>query len=409
MAAGPIQETPARANSLAGFSAQSSSDIPRFVSHEGNHPLEINEYLRAAGIQAEVIARSFSPDGSWQHPASALRGIYEPSQSVVDRVLNETATLYTMAQASLAHINRFGYNDHGPNHIARVTDNAGKIASTAGLSSLDTHLARLAGVFHDLGNLFSRDEHSVISPAMAVRMYSELATNPDLWRRLENAIVLHNSAQYRPYLRTIAHLSEPERLEALKQDFGVVGLCLLIGDKVDVGRGRVNDKALTPEAFSQHGASHYNMFLNSAGLPAFSAPGVMTWRVEFNSRLSSTERVERFSGLAVSGAAEPLGASDVYLPDDFTKALVQGASVMDTAVAKFWRLGGCGSMRAIECAMALFDGTQGAERVERFDVVFVDPIAGDSARREFSFRRDRFLSDFTEIDRAFPRTSTKGF
>jgi hypothetical protein len=53
------------------------------------------------------------------------------------------------------------YTDHGPDHVANVLDNAGKLLGedAAKLTSLELYSLLLSILFHDVGNILNRDDH----------------------------------------------------------------------------------------------------------------------------------------------------------------------------------------------------------------------------------------------------------
>ena len=58
-----------------------------------------------------------------------------------------------------------GSTDHGEGHVGRVMDNAAKLIglhnedSDVGLSGIDLYSLILSGLFHDVGNIFGREDH----------------------------------------------------------------------------------------------------------------------------------------------------------------------------------------------------------------------------------------------------------
>jgi hypothetical protein len=89
-----------------------------------------------------------------------------PALLAADRVYSEQeiATLRTvipMLQFARARLSEF--TDHGPGHALRVKSFATQLSYIQGLSSTERHLLRAGALFHDIGNIVSRERHNVVS------------------------------------------------------------------------------------------------------------------------------------------------------------------------------------------------------------------------------------------------------
>jgi hypothetical protein len=76
----------------------------------------------------------------------------------------EIATLRTvipMLQFARAKLSEF--TDHGPGHALRVKSFATQLSYIQGLSSAERHLLRAGALFHDIGNVVSRERHNIVS------------------------------------------------------------------------------------------------------------------------------------------------------------------------------------------------------------------------------------------------------
>jgi len=55
------------------------------------------------------------------------------------------------------------FTDHGPGHALRVKSYATQFSFLLGLNDIEHSLLRLAAIFHDIGNIVSRENHNIIS------------------------------------------------------------------------------------------------------------------------------------------------------------------------------------------------------------------------------------------------------
>jgi len=104
-----------------------------------------------------------------------------------------------------------------------VAQIAGYILETLGFPARTVELARIAGYLHDIGNLVNRVDHSQSGAVMAFRILDRMEFPPEEIAAIVTAIGNHDEGTGVPVNELAA--------------------ALIIGDKSDVRRSRVRDKA----------------------------------------------------------------------------------------------------------------------------------------------------------------------
>ena len=129
-------------------------------------------------------------------------------------------TYIRQADASLAAL---GFTEHSFAHVGRVAQIAGYILETLGFPARTVELARIAGYLHDIGNVVNRVDHSQSGAVMAFRILDRMEFPPEEIASIVTAIGNHDEGTGVPVNELAA--------------------ALIIGDKSDVRRSRVRDKA----------------------------------------------------------------------------------------------------------------------------------------------------------------------
>jgi len=116
-----------------------------------------------------------------------------------------------------------GFTEHSFAHVGRVADIAGKILEALGYPERTVELAKIAGYLHDIGNVVNRVDHSQSGAVMAFRILDRMDFPPEEIAAIVTAIGNHDEGTGVPVSELAASL--------------------IIGDKSDVRRNRVRDKA----------------------------------------------------------------------------------------------------------------------------------------------------------------------
>ena len=139
-----------------------------------------------------------------------------------EQVRRDEAVKVYIAQAD-ASMNALGFTEHSFAHVGRVAQIAGYILETLGFPARTVELARIAGYLHDIGNLVNRVDHSQSGAVMAFRILDRMEFPPEEIAAIVTAIGNHDEGTGVPVNELAA--------------------ALIIGDKSDVRRSRVRDKA----------------------------------------------------------------------------------------------------------------------------------------------------------------------
>lgn len=142
-----------------------------------------------------------------------------------------------MLAAADRQMKAIGYTEHGMRHARIAADNAGMILSKLErYDERDIELAKIAGLLHDVGNLVSREQHSISSALLSY----------DLLR--ERGMPLAEVVQ------VVAAVGAHDE-ELVAEPTSDIGAAVIIGDKADVARERVRNPHMA--AFDIHDRINY--------------------------------------------------------------------------------------------------------------------------------------------------------
>lgn len=271
-----------------------------YISHE-QKPKELAlDYLLQAGCPPEMCTTLFNENSEWIFPSFELDIEQATPDELLEQILRVTKPVYAVAQHSLAAINEFGYNDHGPLHIQSVANRAIGLARELGLSEEQQKIVVIAAAGHDLGNLVNRDNHSLVSPDIFERIFPSVVEHKSIWRRAKKAMQFHNSGVFNKYIHPKkgiwGFLPIEDQIPYIQNQFGIESAVVVLSDKLDVGRWRVNDKALNQGAIDQHQYSEIN--LHNKGINFRIGTTNLEWNIGFDPFLRRDE-LSRFSKLTV--------------------------------------------------------------------------------------------------------------
>ena len=139
-----------------------------------------------------------------------------------EEVKRDEAVRVYIAQAD-ASLKALGFTEHSFAHVTRVAEIAGSILEKLGYSARTVELAKIAGFLHDIGNVVNRVDHSQSGAVMAFRILDRMNFPPEEIAAIVTAIGNHDEGTGVPV--------------------NAVAAALIIGDKSDVRRSRVRDKA----------------------------------------------------------------------------------------------------------------------------------------------------------------------
>lgn len=123
-----------------------------------------------------------------------------------------------------------GYTEHGFRHAGIVASMAKYIPTSLGLEPRLGELAAISGYLHDLGNVVNRKDHGELSAILAYDILKDMGMDPAEIATIMGAIGNHE--------------------EELGSPISSVGAALILADKADVHRSRVQNP--NPLAFDIH-------------------------------------------------------------------------------------------------------------------------------------------------------------
>ncbi len=121
-------------------------------------------------------------------------------------------------------LNSLGYTEHSRKHAAKVAETAGKILTDLGYSEKEIRLSKIAGYMHDIGNSINRHDHAHTGALMAYGILK------DLGMALTDAITVATAIGNHD--------------EATGTAVDVVSAALILADKTDVRRNRVQNQTI---------------------------------------------------------------------------------------------------------------------------------------------------------------------
>ncbi len=139
-----------------------------------------------------------------------------------EQIRKDHAVNTYIAQAD-ASMKALGFTEHSFAHVTRVAQIAGRILEALEYPGRTVELAKIAGYLHDIGNVVNRVDHSQSGAVMAFRILDRMEFPPEEIAAIVTAIGNHDEGTGVPV--------------------NAVAAALIIGDKSDVRRSRVRDRA----------------------------------------------------------------------------------------------------------------------------------------------------------------------
>lgn len=146
---------------------------------------------------------------------------------------NEEINLYIEKGNEMLRV--LGYTDHSKAHAAKVAETAGMILKELNYSKEEIELVKIAGYMHDIGNCVNRNDHAHNGALMARQLLKDLGMEPKNIATVISAIGQHD--------------------EKTGTAIDVISAALILADKTDVRRNRVQNKVKA--AFDIHDRVNY--------------------------------------------------------------------------------------------------------------------------------------------------------
>ena len=119
-------------------------------------------------------------------------------------------------------LTEIGYTEHSFRHVGLVAKTAGNILKELGYDERDIELARIAGYLHDIGNAVNRVDHAHTGAVLAYDILIRMGMPVDDALEIMLAIGQHD--------------------EQTGTAVSVISAALILADKSDVHRSRVNNR-----------------------------------------------------------------------------------------------------------------------------------------------------------------------
>ena len=232
-----------------------------YIQHiDTDSPKPAREYLISLGVPVEKINTLFDLNGDWKYKVSEEIDpfAYTPEE-LKNKLIDFLKPIYDLVNISLDSIYDLGFAKHDIPHIDDVTTQVIKILEAKGSDEKTKIIATIAGVSHDLGNIFSRKYHSMLSPLIFKLTFPNFKLDKHEWFRVKDAIQYHDEPVIHKEIDSWGSISSLEKIDKYKEKFREETLALLIADKTRVNRKRLSDKNKTMEAIDNN--EHYELNL----------------------------------------------------------------------------------------------------------------------------------------------------
>ncbi len=248
---------------------------------------------------------------------------------------------------------KHGFNDHTDRHTLWVSQTTVELLQRAGCSydgrggyDVTTELlAVLAGMTHDLGNIFGRKKHWYMSSWLLTRLFKNIAYESSEWQHLNFAVLFHEEPE------VVADALD------LKTTFPL-HWALIAADKMHVGRERIGPRSFEFGVKSKVLEQDVHILANALIVRSSWCLGVgeFLWNLDF----SVDQLEEKFASFSK-------GNDRIWLPQKFQdKLLGQGVRYRDTFVQLFIELYQDRLDMAMESIFLLFPF------IHRFTILLVD-------------------------------------
>jgi len=393
-----VEETHQKVAGLAKKASESRSifpvdtmgrglNLPPLVNHDGRSGMLAVDNLAEAGANPEELARFLDRRGSWNHER-LLENPFRMTPENLDRAIKEMLVgLNRLIDRSLDYPQAEGFNRHGEGHSSRVVKVArqlveedARLRKKKGFRQEEI-VAILAGRFHDIGNLLSRSTHSFVSDRMTRAIVPRIVDNPDLYRQVHQAIVLHPSDSLR---KVTTELWTPEkkptaRWKKMRKHLGAGGLAMIMADKVDIGRERISDKADSKTIFKDPHAE-VNYWGKNDGVEVSEDGKILVWVVKYTPQINEAD-IKRYPHFARELQRQQEDSS--YKPRFFEEWIDLFLQLYNSRVVTF-----------TDCGFALFPS------VEQVSVIFVNEEGYKRSsqvifdKKEFDIQSKQFLQEY---------------
>lgn len=259
-------------------------------------------YLLEAGCDPYFLASMFNNESVWQLPPDNVGDLYQLPVEQVLCLQPRYASLQHISTLSLDHLFDEGFSRHDAVHIEPVLHRASRILTMSSYNSEDAQRRlTLSAIPHDLGNIWSRLRHSMVSARVWPEILPALKEDAKQWRTIRRAIQLHDEPVAFGLIESLLGEMTVENFSSvIMGHFGPEALALIIADKTDVHPRRQSMKA-SPQDIERNPHLVNNLLAQTyhAGL---TARDTFEWRLAFR--------------LSIVGSDDPRRGFEVDDPED---------------------------------------------------------------------------------------------
>lgn len=224
-------------------------------------------------------------------------GVYPPARYATGRNkrmklvtledVKENEEVKAFLEISEKQIRMLGYTEHSFRHVGLVAKTAGDILDGMGFDKREVELARIAGYLHDIGNAVNRIDHAHSGAMLAYSILTKMGMQPKEAAEIMLAIGNHD--------------------ENTGNAVSNISAALILGDKSDVHRGRVNNQDFA--TFDIHDRVNYAVENSKVYVDAQSKTAVLELTIDtkicpvmdyfeiFLARMTMSRRAAAYLGL----------------------------------------------------------------------------------------------------------------
>lgn len=148
----------------------------------------------------------------------------EEKKGITFKEIRDNEELQLLIENGNSVLKELGFTEHSRRHAAKVAQCAGKILKELGFKKHEIELAKAAGYMHDIGNSVNRHDHAHTGAVLAYGILKDMGMPLKDVLTVTTAIGNHD--------------------EATGTAVDVVSAALILADKTDVRRNRVQNQVI---------------------------------------------------------------------------------------------------------------------------------------------------------------------
>lgn len=281
----------------------SQSELPLGPLHNPQVP----DILREHGAPDEAIARVFNHKGEVIYTTEDNIDFRDPNLQLFtaqSELYLRLKPVYDLVDYRLrADKPPHGYSHHNlENHVVPMVAQAMELTELGNYSKEAKMLTLISGYGHDLGNVNRRSGHSFDSPALLAHVVPSVTRSEQDWQTVREVMRLHDEKAIVPEIQSWGPLNTRERIAKFREmgeasgqpDLPKVLAAIVIADKADIDRGRINPWAINHEAVANDEHVWVNLCAQNRGFQLSADGKELVLQINFNQFVTDKEQ-ETFS------------------------------------------------------------------------------------------------------------------